>query len=131
ICNKLYPAEIISTNGIMFDPELRIGQDVLFNLSVFTKVRTVSIIPNLFYHYVEKYGSLMASSPKKRLMSFNRIISEFKNFCFQQGDTESWEVFSRHIGLAYQSYFFNIVLDSQYSSKFTFTQYYRYLLEML
>src|SRR5690606_10669579 len=77
ICNKLYPAEIISTNGIMFDPELRIGQDVLFNLSVFTKVRTVSIIPNLFYHYVEKYGSLMASSPKKRLMSFNRIISEF------------------------------------------------------
>lgn len=131
ICNKLYKREYLYKYKIDFEHEIKIGQDVLFNLEAFSVIRSISLMPESFYHYVAKPGSLMSSPPQKRIISFNQIINSFEKFCSTHEFNIQWKIFSENIGIAYQSYFFNLLLNSNYSKPFTFIQYYRYLVDAL
>lgn len=127
VCNKLYKREHLLKSNLNFEPSLRIGQDLLFNLYVFTYIKSLSVIPDPFYHYVAKEGSLMSSSPQKRIYSFNHIIKCFEKFCKERQKINEWEVFKNRIGSAYQSYFFNLILRNPTTEKLNFKNYYSYL----
>src|SRR5690606_17116486 len=110
LCNKLYRKEIIDKFQITFNPNLRMGQDISFNLQVFSVIKDVYIIKNGLYHYVYKQGSMVASAPKDRIISYNLIIDTFKEYCIKNGFSKQWLIFEKNIGASYQSYFFNILL---------------------
>ncbi|MBN8834492.1 MAG: hypothetical protein BGO53_00865 [Sphingobacteriales bacterium 39-19] len=131
ICNKLYKKEYLNQYKIDFAHEIRIGQDVQFNLEVFSVIHNISLMTESFYHYVAKPGSLMSSPPQKRIISFNQIIHSFEKFCKTYDFIDQWNIFKDRIGNAYQSYFFNLLLNSAYTKPMGFIQYYRFLLNSL
>lgn len=49
--NKLYVTSIIRNNNILFPIGVKIGEDLIFNLTYFSKVRLIKIIDEHFYHY--------------------------------------------------------------------------------
>jgi glycosyltransferase involved in cell wall biosynthesis len=129
--NKLYKREIILNYNIFFDNNLRISQDVMFNLYVFSCIKSISTIPGAFYHYVAKEGSLMSSPQDKRIASFNYIINSFRKFCSENNKPEAWQCFEKYIGPGYQRYLFNLVLTSNQTKTMRFKPYYEYLLRHL
>jgi glycosyltransferase EpsH len=131
ICNKLYKREILLKNNISFAEDLRISQDALFNFYVFACIKSVSVIPGAFYHYVAKEGSLMSSPQDKRIASFNYIITAFRKFCSENNKPEAWRAFEKYIGPGYQKYLFNLVLTSSETGKMGFKEYYEHILRHL
>lgn len=131
VWNKLYKRETILDEHIGFLKELRLGQDLLFNLFIFSSIKCISIIPDSFYHYVSREGSLMSSKTSKRIASFNYIIKAFRQFCLERNKQQEWHIFEKQIGAAYQSYFFNLLLKNNETSSLKAKEYYQYLIEHL
>jgi hypothetical protein len=55
----------------------------------------------------------MAFAPETRIVSFNHTIKSFEKFCVKNDKNKEWDIFKKNIGPAYQSYFFNLLLNSQ------------------
>lgn len=51
-CNKLYRAKIIKDNGILFNTNMDLGEDLLFNVDVFKKSASFVISSSCPYNYV-------------------------------------------------------------------------------
>lgn len=49
--NKVYRSKLIRESGILFDPEARKGQDVIFNAEIFQIASKYHYIRNALYHY--------------------------------------------------------------------------------
>ena len=131
LCNKLYKRDTLLKNNISFAEDLRISQDALFNFYVFACIKSVSVIPGAFYHYVAKEGSLMSSPQDKRIASFNYIITAFRKFCSENNKPEAWQTFEKFIGPGYQRYLFNLVLKSNQTEPMGFKEYYQHILSHL
>ena len=131
LCNKLFKTELIHRFNIQFDDELKISQDVLFNLQVFAVIKNISLIPDAFYHYVAKPGSLMTRPQSQRIESFNYIIKAFREFCLKNNLQNEWHVFTENIGAGYQQYFLNLVLNSAETKPMNFVEYYKHVLSNL
>lgn len=131
VCNKLYKRKLLVKYKIDFEHAHRIGQDLLFNLCVFSRIKSLSLIPNSFYHYVSKDGSLMTLPPKKRILSFNHIIKSFEQFCIENNCIVEWNVFKETIGSGYQKYFFNLILKNPNTFHLSFREYYSYVFSHL
>lgn len=50
-CNKLYRTAIIRENDILFPEGVKMGEDLLFNLTYFDHIHRFKIIDQYFYHY--------------------------------------------------------------------------------
>ena len=131
ICNKLYKRNLLEKMNIQFVEDLRLSQDVLFNLYVFACIKDLSITPAPFYHYVANEGSLMTSPQDKRIESFNYIIRAFRHFCRENHKDQEWKIFEQYIGQGYQKYLFNLILESDHTEAFGFMRYYRHVLRHL
>lgn len=131
VCNKLYKRDIILKFRINFDKELKISQDVLFNLKIFATIKKISLRPEAFYHYVSKPGSLMTRPQSQRIESFNYIIKAFNEFCKKNNLQNEWLVFTENIGRGYQQYFLNLVLNSAETRPMNFITYYKHVLTNL
>ena len=51
-CTKVYRREILQTQGLRFDPELTMGEDISFNLDYFPHARRTRVLPLSLYHYI-------------------------------------------------------------------------------
>ena len=51
--NKIYSAEILRSNQIQFDEELRRGEDVLFNLAYFSRANSIVVSDKKLYNYYQ------------------------------------------------------------------------------
>lgn len=60
--NKLFRADIIRDNNLRFREELRFGEDLLFSLEYIKHINSISIIPDVTYHYLTNSGSSVFSS---------------------------------------------------------------------
>jgi glycosyltransferase involved in cell wall biosynthesis len=49
--NKVYKAELISSNGIKFNSSLRLGQDMVFNVQAFLYAKNVKAVDKVVYIY--------------------------------------------------------------------------------
>ena len=62
ICNKVYSLEIIRKRNLRFDERLELGEDQLFQFTVFPFAKKISFIPEKLYHYRQnRDGSAMQS----------------------------------------------------------------------
>lgn len=83
-CNKLYRREFIADTRFPTDV-LDTNEDQLFNWELFIRSQTISVIPDLTYHYVQTAGSLSHSADRcrgekyarRQLHSLNRLYGLF------------------------------------------------------
>lgn len=52
--NKIYKREIIENNNITFDEKVETGEDFIFNLQYFRKVKKISFIKDSLYYYIRR-----------------------------------------------------------------------------
>ena len=52
--NKIYKNQIIKENNITFDEEVETGEDFIFNLQYFRKVKKISFIKDSLYYYIRR-----------------------------------------------------------------------------
>lgn len=50
--NKIYQTKIIRENNIKFPPNIRMGEDLMFNLEYFKHIDNIKILNQTFYHYI-------------------------------------------------------------------------------
>ena len=60
-CNKLYKLEVIKNNKISFDERIKIGEDALFNYSLFFFIKSLVIIEKCFYVYTKENNKSLTS----------------------------------------------------------------------
>lgn len=88
-CNKLYKAEFID----LFDVDMKMGEDALFNMGYFAKIKAVSVVPDILYFYLSREGS---ATNVYRLSYFNDMIkkqmafSELLESCFVKEKYFGW-----------------------------------------
>lgn len=71
VCNKLYNCEIISKYGIRFLPEIKFGEDFIFNADVLKYVNVIYTTSLLMYHYD---CTIENSGVKKLYPNFDEFI---------------------------------------------------------
>lgn len=80
--NKLYRTSVIKNNRLYFDIQETIGEDLLFNLSYYKAVYSVSCevqfyyIGQDYYAYVDRPGSAMNTASKGRIVQQMRIFDK-------------------------------------------------------
>ena len=52
--NKIYKNQIIKENNITFDEKVETGEDFIFNLQYFRKVKKISFIKDSLYYYIRR-----------------------------------------------------------------------------
>lgn len=57
VWNKLYKKSIIVENSIVFDKELKYGEDFHFNLVFLSYIRSIRVSSKIFYHYYLNKGT--------------------------------------------------------------------------
>ena len=76
-CNKLYSANIIKYNNILFDTKFNLGEDLLFNLEVIKKCNKFSILSACLYNY-ERYDDIhLTNKFREDIYNIQKIL--FKN----------------------------------------------------
>lgn len=85
-CNKLYKREYIDFG---FDENISLGEDLLFNLKYFEKIKIVSFISECPYFYVKQAGSLTHFYRKNMLDNCAMLYLASKEFIENQRIEES------------------------------------------
>ena len=62
VWNKIYSKEILLKNNIQFDEQVKIYEDLLFNITYVNYVKSTYLIANDLYHYVVNKDSAMMSN---------------------------------------------------------------------
>lgn len=81
--NKCYKTDIIKSNNVHFSP-IRIYEDILFNVDYYENIKTLSLINNSFYTYINKTNQKSATKEKidnYYELSMNRIKKVYEKIC--------------------------------------------------
>lgn len=76
IWNKLYITDLIKLNKIHFHNDLRLGEDLLFNLSYFKTCLKVCIINDILYHYKVENDQSLSQNYKKDYFKNQLLLSQ-------------------------------------------------------
>lgn len=77
-CNKLYESKIVKENNILFDTNISVGEDAVFNLSYVKYIKGFSLIEKpLYNYYIENSSSLDSTFDKKRFDAIEVMYNEF------------------------------------------------------
>lgn len=82
--NKLYERSIIQENGLYFDTQETIGEDLLFNINyyriLFMKQQgSIFFVGQKYYQYVERGESAMNSASKNRIKQQLRLFDKIQD----------------------------------------------------
>jgi glycosyltransferase involved in cell wall biosynthesis len=76
VCRFLFRRKILIDNGILFPKGLSLAEDKIFIAEFFCYARNISVIDNIFYHYVMKTSGIMSSGIHSANKIFNnKVIS--------------------------------------------------------
>lgn len=75
-CNKLYKKSIIKDNGLQFDTQETVGEDLLFNITYYQYANNYRFIMPNYYHYRVRENSAMQSNNEKRIEQQLRLYSK-------------------------------------------------------
>lgn len=116
--NKLYKAEIIKNNTIVFDTSLSYGEDLLFNFEYFKHINLIAITDKIAYKYVhDNIDSLSKKKYKNKTALAKRIHKVLLDFFSKVGltDKESLEVLYTRLFDYYYNEVYTLVDDTTYS----------------
>ena len=84
-CNKLYRTSVIKANGLYYDEEEPIGEDLLFNLRYYQAIMgggkegRCFFLGEDYYEYNNRAGSAMHTKSKNRLTQQMRLFGKARN----------------------------------------------------
>lgn len=70
VWNKMYKRSLLKDNGVLFELNLKIGEDNLFNIDLIPILNSVLCITEAFYHYTYNPSGQSKSYTKDNLKSF-------------------------------------------------------------
>lgn len=80
--NKIYSRSVIAENNLLFDTEETVGEDLLFNVNYYTKIRSCLFLDEDLYHYVVRENSAMTTKDglryKKQMRLYFKICQVLK-----------------------------------------------------
>lgn len=82
VANKFHRTEIIKKFNIHFENNIRLGEDFLFNMDVFSRGNKILIFPKIFYHYVF-HGKNTVYNIEKRKDIF-LVLDEISNLFLER-----------------------------------------------
>jgi glycosyltransferase involved in cell wall biosynthesis len=88
--NKLYISDIIKENKLYFDPNVNLGEDLLFNLSYMKKCNKINIIQDTLYNYMNIENESLTRRYRKNLF-FNQkmLFGNIKEFLIENNSCNS------------------------------------------
>ncbi|WP_225535356.1 MULTISPECIES: glycosyltransferase family 2 protein [unclassified Enterococcus] len=100
--NKVYRKAFLDQHQLIFSNQ-RTGQDSLFNIDVFKKVSSITISPEVYYHYIfARTNSATSKMDQIRLVDDMRICSMFKQFAFSENLPTKF-AYSLHLSKLYKN----------------------------
>lgn len=90
--NKLYNRYFLLENNILFDTDEKIGEDLLFNISCYDKMKKIKLINKKYYNYIKRFGSAMSSQLHSRLSDQMRLFNKIKTLLENKISLDSIEV---------------------------------------
>lgn len=87
--NKLYEANIIKDNNLFFPDDIRMGEDLIFNLTYFTKINTLRIINKTLYHYIIHENQATAKIDLNISTNMMPYLSAIEVFIMEYGKNDS------------------------------------------
>ncbi len=76
--NKVYKRSLITDNNMFFDTQEKVGEDLLFNINYYTKMKACLFINEKLYHYTVRENSAMTSKDNERYIKQMRLFSKIK-----------------------------------------------------
>ena len=73
VWNKLYKRSLIMDNNFRFNVNIKCADDECFNLCVYPLAKKIVTIPNKFYHYRLRQGSVVFSGAKKMMVDYINV----------------------------------------------------------
>ena len=80
--NKLYKTECIKNNKILFNSQVNLGEDALFNVEVYKNIKNIEFVKLPLYNYVLKDSNSLTSKKNKieyTLNVYKNIFIQYKN----------------------------------------------------
>lgn len=87
--NKLYEASIIKEHQLSFPDDIRMGEDLIFNLSYFSKIKTIRIINQTLYHYIIHENQATAKIDLNISTNMMPYLSAIEVFIMEYGAEDS------------------------------------------
>ena len=76
VWRQAFSAELLRTSGVMFDEDVRYGEDIVFQFKIFPHAKRVSFISDRLYNYRwYRQGSLMASFGQDLSLKLERHLA--------------------------------------------------------
>ena len=74
IWNKLYRKDIITTNNIIFNNKINLGEDFIFNCNFFEKVNSIQLINKSYYNYYRRDNNSLVSKFRTDIIERRKLI---------------------------------------------------------
>ncbi len=103
-CNKLYNVQIIKENNILFDENLSLGEDWMFNLKYLDCVQddNIFIINKPLYNYVRNGKESLDQGYRKDMLDiYLKLNKECKYYL------DKWKVDEKQYNIFYNSYYYS------------------------
>lgn len=79
-CNKLYDAQIIKNNKIIFKKEIDLGEDLIFNLEYLREIDKFVVSKQHYYHYMDNNDTTLTKKFRENAESVQqRLFNEIYN----------------------------------------------------
>lgn len=76
--SKIFNANIIKSEGILFNPKLSYGEDLVFFISYIKYIKNIKYLSDSNYHYI--YNSNSLSTKKHSFENYLELLNEAKSF---------------------------------------------------
>ncbi len=77
--NKVYKRSLITGNKLFFDTQEKVGEDLLFNINYYTKIKSCLFINEKLYHYVVRENSAMTTVDRERYKKQMRLFFKIRD----------------------------------------------------
>ncbi len=85
IWNKLFKKELfVGENKVTYNENIYHGEDVAFLYDVFSRVKKVSFVPNKYYAYTKRKGSLVNSKMNSKKLTYLHAVEYSTKACKEQ-----------------------------------------------
>lgn len=113
-CCKLYESNIIKKNKILFDSNLSLGEDLLFNLEYLDYINKICIVDKNLYFYRRTNGDSLSSRYEAKMkeiqiLLFDKYTNYFKKYL--QNDYQHMIFDSYRLGII------TIILQNEFKNK--------------
>lgn len=92
VWGKIYKRSIACEHSVNFDPGVRIGEDVLFNLNYFSHCNNCLFVDKPFYVYRQHGNSAMHKYRSEYFLNFDTVYKQRREMFDRASNRSEWEL---------------------------------------